>query len=87
MLRAVPAMIFSAPSTLVALRSDIFCSANWRNCLRVIEPTAPRLGVPEPRVIPAALRNKSDAGGGLEHKGERAIAVHGDFDGDGATGL
>ena len=47
MLRAVPARVFSAASTVIALRSDIFCSARARSCLRVIVPAVVRFGVPD----------------------------------------
>ena len=46
--RAEPAMIFIAPSKLLALRSSIFSSAIWRSCLRVTEPTGMRPGSPLP---------------------------------------
>ena len=65
MLRAVPAIVFSAASTDIAFMSLIFCSARARSCLRVIVPAVLRFGVPEPLSTPAALRSRSAAGGVL----------------------
>src|SRR2546429_454699 len=63
--RAVPAMIFSAASTSLALRSDIFFSAISRSWALLIEPTLSRCGTPEPFCTPAALISRRAAGGVL----------------------
>src|SRR5664280_2645772 len=63
MLRAVPSIWRMAPSISRAFRSFIFSWAISRTCARVTLPTFSRLGTPEPFSIPAALRNKTAAGG------------------------
>src|SRR5436305_11011016 len=61
--RAVPAMIFSACSMSLALRSAIFFSAISRSCALLIEPTFSLCGTPEPFGTPAALMIRRAAGG------------------------
>src|SRR5262249_8336134 len=61
--RAVPAMIFSACSMSLALRSAIFCAAIARSWARLIEPTFSLCGTPEPLGTPAALISSRAAGG------------------------
>src|SRR5579859_5385193 len=63
--RAVPAMIFSAASIEVALRSGILVCAISRTCAAVIEPTLAVCGVPLPLATPAAFLISSGAGGVL----------------------
>lgn len=52
MLRAVPAMMFMAASTSLALRSGSFIVAISRSWSWVIEPTFTSLGSPEPFAMP-----------------------------------
>src|SRR5699024_10159465 len=66
--RAVPAMIFAAPSTSVALRSSILVWAISRTWSMLIEPTFELCGVPEPLATPAAFLISSAAGGVLVMK-------------------
>src|SRR6185312_4370945 len=61
--RAVPAMIFSAPSMLVALRSTIFWVAISLTCALVSWATLTVCGVAEPLATPAAFLMSSAAGG------------------------
>src|SRR5215210_1564994 len=63
--RAVPAMIFAAWSTSLALRSPSFFSAIWRTWASVIVPTFVRFGSPEPFSTPIACRISTAAGGVL----------------------
>src|SRR3954447_5200475 len=63
--RAVPAMIFSAASIVVALRSGIFDSAMERSWAAVIEPTLVLCGSFDPLSTPAAFLIISGAGGVL----------------------
>src|SRR5207302_490279 len=63
MLRAVPSMIRSAPSTLVAFRSFILSSAISRSLTRLSVPTEPLPAVPEPLSTLSAFLIRSDAGG------------------------
>src|ERR1017187_7080734 len=66
--RAVPAMIFSAASTLFAFRSGIFTSAISRTWAFVIEPAFVLCGSPLPFCTPAAFLISSGAGGVLVMK-------------------
>src|SRR5690606_14219111 len=61
--RAVPAMIFSACSTLLALRSGIFVSAMLRSCSRLSWPTSSLCGVALPLSMPSAFLISWGAGG------------------------
>src|SRR6266571_3124334 len=63
--RAVPAMIFSAASMVVAVRSGIFVWAISRTWAAVIEPTFSLCGSPLPFSTPAAFLISSGAGGVL----------------------
>ena len=63
MLRAVPSIIFTAPSKLTALRSGIFCFEMWCNWVRDIWPTFSLGGTPDPLMMPAAFFKRSEAGG------------------------
>src|SRR6201996_7271244 len=66
--RAVPAMIFSAASMVVAFRSGIFVSAICRSCAAVSEPTLVTCGSALPLSTPAAFLISSGAGGVLVMK-------------------
>src|SRR5215207_4650788 len=66
--RAVPAMIFSAWSRSLALRSAFFVSAMARTCSRVTVATLVLCGSPEPFSTPAALSSSRAAGGVLVTK-------------------
>src|SRR6202044_3160453 len=61
--RAVPAMIFSAASIVVALRSGIFVSAICRSCAEVSVPTLVLCGSALPLSTPTAFLISSGAGG------------------------
>src|SRR5690242_7052249 len=63
--RAVPAMIFSAASTELALRSGILVCAISRTWAAVIVPTLLTWGCPLPFATPAAFLISSGAGGVL----------------------
>src|SRR3954453_8833613 len=63
--RAVPAMIFSAASRSLALRSAILLSAISRTCERLMLATLLVCGSPEPFSTPAAFRISRGAGGVL----------------------
>src|SRR5580692_7803848 len=63
--RAVPSMIFSAASIVVALRSGILVWAISRTCAGVTEPTFVVSGSPLPLATPAAFLSSSAAGGVL----------------------
>ena len=63
--RAVPAMIFSAASIELALRSGIFVSAICRSCAAVSVPTLVLCGSLLPLSTPAAFLISSGAGGVL----------------------
>ena len=63
--RAVPAMIFSAASIVVAFRSGILVCAISRIWALVTEPTFSVCGVPLPLATPAAFLISSGAGGVL----------------------
>src|SRR5712664_4003047 len=63
--RAVPAMIFSAASIVVALRSGIFVSAICRSCAAVSVPTLVLCGSALPLSTPTAFLISSGAGGVL----------------------
>src|SRR5262245_28964386 len=63
--RAVPAMIRSAMSRSLALRSAILVWAISRSWARVTEPTLSLCGVPEPFGTPDALISRVAAGGVL----------------------
>src|SRR5689334_24606114 len=63
--RAVPAMIFSAASIVVAFRSGIFVSAICRSCAEVSVPTLVLCGSLLPLSTPAAFLISSGAGGVL----------------------
>ena len=63
--RAVPAMIFSAASIVVALRSGILVCAISRTWAAVTEPTLVLCGSPLPLATPAAFLSSSAAGGVL----------------------
>src|SRR5690606_20395052 len=62
MLRAVPAMIFSAASTVLALRSSCLVSAIWRRASFDSLPTFAVCGVAEPFATPAAFLMSYAAG-------------------------
>ena len=66
--RAVPAMIFSAASRSLALRSGILVSAIARTWSRVRFATLVLCGSPEPFSMPAAARISRAAGGVLVMK-------------------
>ena len=66
--RAVPAMIFSAASIELALRSGIFVSAICRSCAAVSVPTLVLCGSLLPLSTPAAFLISSGAGGVLVMK-------------------
>src|SRR5687768_16706634 len=66
--RAVPATIFSAASTSLALRSGILVSAISRSWSLVMDPTLVFCGTPEPDSMPAALSSRRAAGGVLVMK-------------------
>src|SRR5205085_3977169 len=66
--RAVPAMIFSAWSRSLALRSAIFVVAISRTWSRVTVATFVLCGSPEPFSTPAALSSMRAAGGVLVTK-------------------
>ena len=66
--RAVPAMIFSAASIVLALRSGIFVSAICRSCAAVSVPTLALCGSLLPLSTPAAFLISSGAGGVLVMK-------------------
>src|SRR3954471_4251850 len=66
--RAVPAMIFSAWSRSLALRSAIFVVAISRTWSRVTVATFVLCGSPDPLSTPAALSSMRAAGGGLVMK-------------------
>ena len=68
MLRAEPAIVFTAASRLDAVRSGSLVFAISSNCARVTLPTFSVFGRPEPLLIPAAFFNKNDAGGVLVTK-------------------
>ena len=61
--RAVPAMIFSAASRSLALRSGILVSAMARTWALVSRATLVLCGSPEPFSTPAAARIRRAAGG------------------------
>src|SRR5579859_2724977 len=61
--RAVPAMIFSAASIVVAFRSGIFVSAICRSCALVSVPTLVLCGSALPLSTPMAFLISSGAGG------------------------
>src|ERR1700730_2572850 len=63
--RAVPAMIFSAASIVVAFRSGIFVSAICRSCAAVSVPTLVLCGSLLPLSMPTAFLISSGAGGVL----------------------
>ncbi|MCY1554565.1 hypothetical protein D9M68_911440 [compost metagenome] len=63
--RAVPAMIFAAPSRLVALRSSILVEAISLTWAWVSLATLTVCGVAEPLATPAAFLMSSAAGGVL----------------------
>ena len=65
MLRAEPAMVFTAASKLAAVKSGSFVLAISSNCSRVTLPTFSVLGRPEPLFMPAAFLSKKEAGGVL----------------------
>src|SRR5215469_9951465 len=66
--RAVPAMIFSAASIVVAFRSGIFVSAICRSCAEVSVPTLVLCGSALPLSTPTAFLISSAAGGVLVTK-------------------
>ncbi len=68
MLRAVPATIAIAASTVAAFKSGIFVSAISRTCFVVIFATFSVLGLPDALSIPAAFLIRSEAGGVLVTK-------------------
>ena len=61
--RAVPAMIFSAASIVVALRSGILVSAICRSCAAVSVPTLVLCGSALPLSTPMAFLISSGTGG------------------------
>src|SRR2546422_8327 len=63
--RAVPAIIFMAPSRSTALRSGSFSSAIFRTWARVTFPTFCRFDVGEPFSMPASFLRSTAAGGVL----------------------
>ena len=63
MLRAVPAIVRAAASTLAAVRSADFDFAMSRTCARVTFPTLSLFGTLLPLGTPAALRSSTEAGG------------------------
>ena len=66
--RAVPAMIFSAASIVVAFRSGIFVCAMSRTWAAVMLPTLVLCGSALPLSTPAAFLISSGAGGVLVMK-------------------
>jgi len=65
MLRAVPATMLIAASTLAAFRSGIFSSAISRTCALVIVATFVLFGVPDALSMPHAFLMRTAAGGVL----------------------
>jgi hypothetical protein len=63
MLRAVPAIMLAAASTLAAFRSGIFCSAIFLICSPVIVATLFLFGTPDAFSIPQAFFRRTAAGG------------------------
>jgi hypothetical protein len=74
--RAVPRIIFSACSMLLALRSGIFFSAISRICAAEILPTFVVSGLPEPFCRPMAFIIRFEAGGVLRmNSNERSSKI------------
>ena len=65
MLRAVPATMRHAASSLLAFMSDILIFTISRTCFLVTLPTLSLFGTLEPDAIPAAFLRSADAGGDL----------------------
>ena len=65
MLRQVPAIMDMAASTLVQLRSGIFCSAILRRSSLLMVATLSRWGTPEALSMPQAFLMSRAAGGVL----------------------
>src|SRR5690606_33731323 len=68
MLRALPAMVFTAASRSAALRSGILIFAMSSSCLRDTVPTFFMLGSPLPFGTPTAFFSSTAAGGVLVTK-------------------
>ena len=80
--RAVPAMIFSAASRSLALRSGILVSAISRTWARVIEATLIFCGVGGALLDAGGLEDQPRGRRGLGDEGERAVLVDRDLDRD-----
>jgi hypothetical protein len=65
MLRAVPATIRAAASSLLAFRSLAFSFTISSTCWRVTFPTFSLFGTFDPDAIPAAYLSSAEAGGDL----------------------
>src|SRR6478736_1606013 len=68
MLRAVPAIMRRAASSLLALRSAFLILMISRICFLVTLPTLSLFGLAEPLAMPAAFFRSTDAGGDLQMK-------------------
>ena len=76
MLRAVPAIMLMALSTLAAFRSGILVSAILRTCSLVILATLFLFGTPEALSRPQAFLIRTAAGGVLVIKVNERICRH-----------
>src|ERR1019366_5464182 len=68
MLRAVPAIMRMAASSLLALRSAFLSLMISMICFLVTLPTLSELGLAEPEAMPAAFFRRTAAGGDLQMK-------------------